>query len=157
MIDVTTSRDEFGNPVVIARNARAEGRIHILPDGTMALSGDFGNPMPTTLIELVLIAMEKARVTAPPRPVIAADATFTARIVTDESVDPDDRPRQIADVVITADGYGGPPIATYTLHSNPLVPIGNDPADVLAQHGWRMVGVGQLDTDSYLIVRVERA
>ncbi|WP_433716868.1 hypothetical protein ACQP2U_43765 (plasmid) [Nocardia sp. CA-084685] len=157
MIDVTTSQDENGNCVVIARSALAEGRIHLRADGIMALSGDFADPMPTCLVDLLLIALEKTRVTAPPRPVLAAGATFTARIVTDDSLDPDDSPAQIADIVITADGHTGPPVATYTLHSNPLDRFGVDPAEVLEQHGWRMTGLSQLDIDSYLVVRVERA
>ncbi|MBF6388171.1 hypothetical protein IU444_29005 [Nocardia farcinica] len=156
MTDVTTSQDANGHPVVIARSRLAEGRIHVHPDGTISLSSDFAHPIPTTVLPLLLMALDKVWVMAP-KPVIAETATFTARIVTDDSVEPDDGPRQRADIVITADGHVGPPvIATYTLYTNPLSPIGEDPAEVLERHGWRMAGQGQLDTDSYLVVPVER-
>lgn len=156
MIDVTTARDEHGHPVVIARCTHAEGRIHLLTDGTMALTGAFGNPMTTGNLDLLLAALEETRRHAPGL-VLTDDTVFTARIVTDDSVEPDDGPEQLADIVITADGCAGPPVATYTVYTNPLDPIGEDPADVLARHGWRMADDGELDADDYLIVRVERA
>jgi hypothetical protein len=96
------------------------------------------------------------RVAALPHPLPNSDVVFTARILTDDSVEPEHGPAQPADVVITADGDADP-VTTYSLTSNPLDPIPDEPADVLARHGWRMVGPGHLDTDHYLIVRVDRA
>ncbi|WP_041561498.1 hypothetical protein [Nocardia farcinica] len=96
------------------------------------------------------------RVAALPHPLPSSGVVFTARIVTDDSVEPEHGPAQRADIVITADGDTDP-VATYSLTSNPLDPIPDEPTDVLARHGWRMAGPGHLDTDRYLIVRVERA
>ncbi|AVH20136.1 hypothetical protein [Nocardia cyriacigeorgica] len=96
------------------------------------------------------------RVAALPQPLPGSGVVFTARIVTDDSVEPEHGPAQRADIVITADGDVDP-VATYSLTSNPLDPIPDEPAEVLARHGWRMVGPGHLDTAHYLLVRVERA
>ncbi|PXX53917.1 hypothetical protein DFR70_12638 [Nocardia tenerifensis] len=84
-------------------------------------------------------------------------ARFTARIATDDSVEPADGPAQRADIVILTDDQPDEPLAAYSCTTNPLDPIPADPAEVLDRHGWRTTGPGHLDTDGYLIVGVERA
>ncbi|MGV9679082.1 hypothetical protein ACWDSJ_27690 [Nocardia sp. NPDC003482] len=91
------------------------------------------------------------RVAALPHPLPNSGVVFTARIATDDSAEPEHGPAPRADITITADRQTEP-IATYSLTANPL-----DPAEVLARHGWRMVGPHRLDTDHYLVVRVDRA
>ncbi|MFF0532888.1 hypothetical protein ACFYT3_31520 [Nocardia amikacinitolerans] len=110
----------------------------------VVLGGDFGrNPLPAAVLGLLAdAATEAARHTLMETP---DTATFTARIVTADSGDSDDHPRRGAaagDVVITVDGGDGTPVATYSLASHPH---SKDPAEVLARHGWQMIGSGRRD------------
>ncbi|MFF5037547.1 hypothetical protein [Nocardia salmonicida] len=155
-MNITTGTDEHNHPTVTARSAVAEGRVHLLPDGSIVLDGAFRSPMPSAQIGLLVAALDAMRAIAPSVRELPADATFTARIVTDDSVEPEDAPRQLADVVITADGYDPTPVASFALSTNPFDLCVGDHVEALAKQGWRPDGEGELDEDEYLILPVAR-
>ncbi|MFD4406681.1 hypothetical protein ACFWPH_28360 [Nocardia sp. NPDC058499] len=152
---VTVTRDPYGNSVVTARCALGEGHIYVRPNGTALLGGDFTAPLPTTMMGLLRKALARAEKVAPQQPAIPDGATFTARIATDDTIDPDPDLCP-GDIVITVDGRPGPPIATYSCHANRITPIGEDPDEVLRRHGWRPYGLDQLDVYLYRVTAVER-
>ena len=157
MNTITIERDESGGQIVAARSEWAEGRV-VLRDGMAVFLGDFArNPLPAGVLGLLEEAVHAAKQHAAVRPV-PATATFTARIVTGDSTKPDDYVPTFAaaDIVITADGSDGTPVATYPLSTNPFDIFGGDPKEVLAQHGWEMLEPGELDEYDYLIASVRR-
>ncbi|MGW5384044.1 hypothetical protein [Nocardia sp. NPDC003963] len=152
---ITVTRDAHGASVVTARCKIGEGHVHVLPNGTASLGGDFAAPLPIAMIGPLRAALNRAKKIAPQQPAIPDGAKFTARIVTDDTIDCD-QDLMPADIVITVDNCpGSPPIATYSC-SRPADPIGKDPDDVLEQNGWRPYGPDQLDTEFYRVVKVER-
>lgn len=154
-MNITTGTDKNGNPTIIARNGVAQGRIHLLTDGTLCLEGDFRSPMLSAQIGLLVAALDAARAIAPPVRELPDGATFTARIVTGDSVWPEDGDGQLRDVVITADGYDPQPVAVFALSTNPFDMFG-DHIEALADHGWRPDGEPETDEDEYLILPVAR-
>jgi hypothetical protein len=172
MFQISTSHDERGLLTVRARSAHVEGRVVLLGDGLFVLDGDFGGrKIPVATLDLLLDALQETRrhITTPEIP---DGATLVARCVTDESVWATDEDladpelaedlagapgRPSADIVVAVDGGDDSPIATYTVNTNPLDPIGEDPRDVLERHGWRIVADRGLDEWSFRDLMVERA
>lgn len=156
--DITIDSRPDGEVVITARSWLHLGAIHLRETG-MVFHGDFLAPVPVIAIDLLTAAMEQAKQLTP-RPMLTPEDTFCARIVTDDSVEPDDDedgPRQRDDIVITADSHPGVPVAAYSLHYRILLdPHGEDPDVVLEQSGWRRVGEGHLDRWNYLVTAVER-
>ncbi|WP_067665595.1 hypothetical protein [Nocardia miyunensis] len=144
----------------------------MLEDGQIVLAGDFREPtIPPALLDLLIETLHETRryVTTPQIP---DNAILLARCVTDESVwatseelaDPElveelagVPSRHSADIAITVQGGDGTLVAAYTVHTNPLSPIGEDPVDVLERHGWRVVADRGLDEWHYRHLVIERA
>ncbi|MGF6884973.1 hypothetical protein ABIA39_003452 [Nocardia sp. GAS34] len=172
MSRITTDRDPHGRLFVRARSRYADGHVVVLEDGQVVLTGDFAEPtLPAAVLDLLIETLRDTRryVTAPQIP---DDAVLLARCVTDDSVwatsedfaDPElaeelagAPSRPSADIAVTVQGADRTLVAAYTVHTNPLSPIGEDPVDVLERHGWRVVTDRGLDEWGYRHLVVERS